>query len=101
MSALTVMEQTKDSAEASTYVRTTRPNLQGEKLRQRITSRLLPKLSSSVQSRNEKILNVRHQLEAGTYDIKMHLDVATDKLIENLITEEIEEDEIKNAKQSL
>ena len=101
MSALTVMEQTKDFAEASTYVRTTRPNLQGVKLRQRITSRLLSKVSSSAQSRKEKILNVRHQLEAGTYDIQMHLDVATDRLIENLITEEIEEDEIKNAKQSL
>ena len=101
MSIITVDEQSKGSTEASTYERTTRQNLQGEKLRQRITSRLLPMVSSSAENRNEKILNVRHQLEAGTYDIQMHLDVATDRLIENLITEEIEEDEIKNAKQSL
>ena len=101
MSIITVDEQSKDSTEASKYERTTRQNLQGEKLRQRITSRLLSKVSSSAQSRNEKILNVRHQLEAGTYEIQMHLDVATDRLIENLIIKELEEDEVYNTKQSL
>lgn len=101
MPVLTFKEQLKGSSEISTYSQITRPNLHGEIIRQRITSRLLPKVSSATQNRTEKILNIRHQLEAGTYDIKKHLDMATDKLIENLITEELEEDEIKDTKQSL
>ena len=88
MSVLTVNEQSEGSTETSRYSRNTRTNLQGEKLRQRITSRLLPK-ASSTQNRKGKIFNIRHQLDAGTYDIRWRLDVATDKLIENLLTEEL------------
>jgi ABC-type uncharacterized transport system involved in gliding motility auxiliary subunit len=85
MSVLTVNERLNGSTETSIYLQITRPNLQGEKIRQRITSRLLPKVSSATQNRNEKILNIRHQLDACTYNIKERLDMAADRLIENLI----------------
>jgi len=101
MPSLTINEQLKDSTETSIYSQIIRPNLQGEQIRQRVTSRLLPKVSSITQNHKEKILHIRQQLEAGTYDVRMHLDVATDRLIENLITEEMEEDEFKDRKQSL
>ena len=101
MTVLTVNEQLKDSSEISTYPQITRSNLQGEKIRQRITSRLLTKVSSTTQNRKEKILNIRRQLDAEKYDIKKHLDMAADRLIENLIIEEMEEDEFKDTKQSL
>jgi len=56
---------------------------------------------STIKNRKEKISNIRHQLNSGTYDIKTRLDVATDRLIENLITEEMKEDESKDTKQFL
>ena len=100
MSVLTVTEQLKGSSGISTSSQITRSTLQGEIIRQRITSRLLTKVSTK-QNRKEKILNIRRQLDAGKYDIKKHLDMAADRLIENLITEKLEEDEFKDTKQSL
>ena len=100
MSVLAVKEQLKCSTEFSGHKQATISNGNSNSLTQKIKYRSLPKVST-IKNRKEKISNIRHQLNSGTYDIKTRLDVATDRLIENLITEEMKEDESKDTKQFL
>jgi DNA-binding NtrC family response regulator len=50
------------------------------------------------QARKEKVLAVRHQLHAGKYGINERLNMATDKLIEKLITKRMEGNEVESTK---
>jgi hypothetical protein len=71
-------------------------DIHGDKVRQEITARLSEKIDSLPQSRKEKVIAVRHQLEAGEYGINERLNMATDRLIENLTTKRMEENETKS-----
>jgi len=47
---------------------------------------VLKKIASLPEVRREKILDVRQQLTEGKYDFNGHLDVALDKVLEELTT---------------
>ena len=88
MSVLTAKEKIQCSSEFSEHTQATISNGHSNSLTQTITSRLLPKVSSATQNRNEKILNIRLQLDAGIYDVNKRFKVAIDRLIESLISKE-------------
>ncbi|MBN1805204.1 MAG: hypothetical protein JW837_08140 [Sedimentisphaerales bacterium] len=88
MSVLTVKEQVQCSSEFSEHIRLTIPDRYGDSLTQKPPSRLLSEFSSATQNRTEKILNIRRQLDAGIYDVNKRLNVAVDRLIENLISKD-------------
>ncbi len=88
--------QKHGSIAAGEQVETITTNVLGDEVRQGITARLLEKVASLPKARREKILAVRYQLDAGKYNINERLNVATDRLIENLITKGMEENEAKN-----
>lgn len=46
---------------------------------------VLKKIASLPEVRKEKILNVRRQLTEGEYDLERRLDIALDKVLEDLI----------------
>lgn len=46
---------------------------------------LLKKIASLPEVRKEKVLRIRCQLNQGRYDLNGHLDVALDKVLEELI----------------
>jgi hypothetical protein len=46
---------------------------------------VLKKIACLPEVRRQKVLNVRHQLTEGQYDINARLDVALDKVLEQLI----------------
>lgn len=46
---------------------------------------LLKKIASLPEVRQEKVLKIRRQLNRGQYDLNGHLDVALDKVLEELI----------------
>jgi len=48
--------------------------------------KVLQKIASLPEVRKEKILDVRQQLTEGNYDFNEHLDVALDKVLEDLTT---------------
>lgn len=47
---------------------------------------VLKKIASLPEVRKEKILNVRQQLTKGQYDLNERLDIALDKVLEDLTT---------------
>ena len=47
---------------------------------------VLKKIASLPEARREKVLNVRRQLTEGKYDLNERLDVALDKVLEDLTT---------------
>lgn len=95
MLALPVKGQKHESSAAVERVRTTTPNARGNKVRQGSTARLLEKVASLPKARREKILAVRCQLDAGKYGINERLNVAADRLVEDLITKRMEKNEVK------
>jgi hypothetical protein len=96
MLVLPVKGQKRGSVNTRERVRTTTPNVYSDKVRQGTTARLLEKVASLPKARREKILAVRYQLDAGKYSIDERLNVATDRLIENLLTKEMKENEVKS-----
>ena len=96
MLVLPVKGQKHGSVKARERVRTTTPKVHGDKVRQRTTAQLLEKVNSLPKARREKVLAVRQKLEAGKYSIDERLNVATDRLIENLLTKEMKENEVKS-----
>ena len=48
--------------------------------------RVLKKIASLPEVRKEKVLDVRQQLTEGKYELNEHLDVALDKVLEDLTT---------------
>ena len=50
--------------------------------------RVLKKIASLPEVRKEKVLGVRQQLTEGKYELNKRLDVALDKVLEDLTTEE-------------
>ena len=96
MLALPVKGQKHRSITAGERVRTTTPNVHSDKARPGTTARLSEKIDSLPQDRKEKVLAVRHKLDVGKYGIKERLNIATDRLIEKLITNGMEENEIKS-----
>ena len=93
MLILPVKRQKYESVMIIEGLRATMPNVHDNNVRQRITTRLSKKIDSLPQARKEKVLAVRQKLEAGKYGIKERLNVATDRLIEKLITTRMEENE--------
>jgi hypothetical protein len=57
----------------------------GNRFHGRIIASVLQKIHSLPPVRKKKILKVRQQLAEGTYDIDRRLDVALDRLLEELI----------------
>jgi hypothetical protein len=98
MLVLPVKGQKHGSIVAGKQVETITPNVHGDEAIQGITARLLEKVASLPKARREKILAVRYELGAGKYRIDERLNVATDRLIENLITKGIEENEAKSTR---
>ena len=96
MLVLPAKEKKHRSIVAGERAVTTTPNVHGDKVKQGITARLLEKVASLPKARREKILAVRYQLDTGKYSIDERLNVATDRLIENLITKRMEENEVKS-----
>ncbi len=47
---------------------------------------VLKKIASLPEVRKEKVLNVRRQLTEGKYDLNNRLDIALDKVLEDLTT---------------
>ena len=47
---------------------------------------VLKKIASLPEVRKKKIMDVRQQLTEGKYDLKERLDIALDKVLENLTT---------------
>ena len=47
---------------------------------------VLKKIASLPEVRKEKVLDVRRQLTEGRYDLNERLDIALDKILEELIT---------------
>ncbi len=47
---------------------------------------VLKKIASLPEVRQQKVLNVRQQLTTGKYDLNERLDIALDKVLEELIT---------------
>ena len=93
---LPVKGQKHESIAAGEHVRTTIPNVHGDKVRLGTTARVSEKINSLPQARKEKVLAVRQKLDSGKYRIDERLNLATDRLIENLITEGTEENEAKS-----
>ena len=96
MLVLPVKGQKHKSVKAREHVRTTAPNVHGDKVRQEITARVSEKINSLPQARKEKVLAVRQKLDAGKYSIDERLNVATDRLVEGLITKRMEANEVKS-----
>jgi len=95
MLVLAVKGQKHGSVKARESVRTKTSNVHSDKVKQGKTARLLKKVASLPTARREKILAVRRQLDAGKYSIDERLNAATDRLIENLLTKEMKENEVK------
>jgi hypothetical protein len=96
MLVLAVKGQTQGSIKIRENVRTKTPNVHSDKVKQGKTGRLLKKVASLPKARREKILAVRYQLDAGKYSIDDRLNAATDRLIENLFTKEMNNNEVKS-----
>ena len=96
MPALPVKGQKHSSIAAGERVRTTTPNVHSDKVRRGKTARLSEKIDSLTQGRKEKVLAVRQQLDVSKYGINERLNIATDRLIEKLITKGMEENEVKS-----
>ena len=96
MPALPVKGQKHSSIAAGERVRTTTPNVHSDKVIQRTTARVSEKIDSLPQTRKEKVLAVRQKLDVGEYGINERLNIATDRLIEKLITKGMEENEVKS-----
>jgi anti-sigma28 factor (negative regulator of flagellin synthesis) len=98
MLVLPVKGQKHGSIAAAEQVETITPDVHGDEVKKEITARLLEKVASLPKARRKKILAIRYQLDAGKYRIDERLNVATDRLIENLITKGIEENEAKSTR---
>ena len=81
---------------AGEYVRATTPKVYGEKVKKGRYAKLLKKIASLPKARKKKILAVRYKLDTGNYSMDERLNVATDRLIESLITNRMEENEAKS-----
>jgi len=73
--------------------------VRGDKIRPGITARVSERIASLPRVRKQKVLTVRRQLAVGKYPINEQLNVALDKLIEDLITKRVEENEEKSTTQ--
>lgn len=96
MLVLPVKGQKHGAIPAGERVRTTTPNVHGDKVRQGTTPRVSENIDSLPQARKEKVLAVRHQLDAGKYGINERLNVVADRLVEDLITKGMEANEVKS-----
>ncbi len=95
MLVLPVKRQKYGSIVARKHVRTTTSKVNSDEKKQGLYAQLLTKISSLPKARKEKILAVRYQLDSGDYNIDERLNLATDRLIENLITKRMEENEAR------
>jgi len=77
-------------------VQITIAEVRGDDVRPGIAAPVSEKIASLPKVRKEKVFAVRHQLAEGKYGINERLSVALDKVIEDLITKRVEENEEKS-----
>ena len=80
-------------------VQITMAKVRGDKVRLGITARVLERIASLPKVRKEKVLTVRRQLAERKYPINERLNVALDRLIEDLTTKRVKENEEKSTTQ--
>jgi len=80
-------------------VQITMAKVRGDKVRLGITARVSEKTASLPKVRKQKVLAVRRQFAEGKYPINERLNVALDRLIEDLITKRVQENEEKSTTQ--
>jgi hypothetical protein len=80
-------------------IRITMAKRRGDKFQLGMTARVSERIASLPKVRKEKVLTVRRQLAEGKYPINEQLNVALDKLLEDLITQGVEENEEKSTTQ--
>ena len=80
-------------------VQITMAKLRGDKVHLGITARVSERIASLPRVRKERVLTVRRQLAEGKYPINERLNVALDKLIEDLITKRVQENDEKRTTQ--
>ena len=95
MLILSVEGQNHESLVESERLRTTTLKMNGDEVLQGRYDRLLEEITSLPKARKKKILAVRYKLDTDIYKIDEKLNIATDRLIEDLITNRMEEDEVK------
>jgi hypothetical protein len=80
-------------------VQITMAKVRGNKVRLGITARVSERIASLPKVRKGKVLTVRRQLAERKYPINKWLNVALDRLIEDLITKRVQENEEKSTTQ--
>jgi hypothetical protein len=80
-------------------VQITMAKVRGNKVRLGITARVSERIASLPKVRKGKVLTVRRQLAERTYPVNKWLNVALDRLIEDLITKRVQENEEKSTTQ--
>jgi hypothetical protein len=80
-------------------VQITMAKVRGDKVRLGMTARVSERIASLPKVRKGKVLTVRRQLAGRKYPINEWLNVALDRLIEDLITKRVQENEEKSTTQ--
>ncbi|MHC4489144.1 MAG: carbon storage regulator [Planctomycetota bacterium] len=80
-------------------VQITMAKVRGDNVQLGITARVSKRIASLPKVRKEKVITVRRQLAKGKYPINERLNVALDKLLDDLITKRVEENEEKSTTQ--
>jgi hypothetical protein len=80
-------------------VQITMAKVRGDKVRLGMTTRVSERIASLPKVRKGKVLTVRRQLAERKYPINEWLNVALDRLIEDLITKRVQENEEKSTTQ--
>jgi hypothetical protein len=86
MPVLTAKRQKHRSTMVLEPTRTERPKVHIDKARDGISPRISEMIDSLPQARKEKVLAIRQKLDSGRYGIEKRLNIAADRLIEELIT---------------
>jgi len=80
-------------------VQITMAKVRGDKVRLGMTARMSERIASLPKVRKGKVLTVRCQLAERKYPINKWLNVDLDRLIEDLITKRVQENEEKSTTQ--
>ena len=93
MLVLPAKGQKRQSTTVSEPIRTTIHKVHGDNVIDGISTRISEMIDSLPRDRKEKVLAIRQKIDADKYSIKERLNVATDRLIEDIITKRMGENE--------
>jgi len=96
MLVLPANRQKDESILVGDFVQITMAEACGDQVRPGKTAPVSEKLASISKVWKKKVFAVRHQLAEGKYGINERLSVALDKVIEDLITKRVQENEGKS-----